>query len=54
MLSPKYRAKSYDEVCDAADSESHIDHTVEMDFDGIYDVSEKVKVVDADDLSNIS
>ena len=45
-LSPEYRGKSYVKVCDDADSESHIDDTVEMNFDGIYDVSTNVKIID--------
>ena len=54
MLSPKYRAKRYAEVCDDAGDESHADDAAEMDFDGIFDVSEKVKIVDADDFSDSS
>ena len=54
MLSPKYRAKRYADVCDDADDESHADDSVEMDFDGNFDVSGKVKIVDADDLKDDS
>ena len=54
VLSPKKRAKRYAKVCDDADDESHADDAVEMNFDGIFDVSEKVKIVDADDFSDSS
>ena len=54
MLSPKYRAKRYPNVCDDADNESHADDAVEMGCDGIFDVSEKVKIVDVDDFEENS
>ena len=54
LSSLEYRAKSYGKVCDDTDSESDIDYIVEMNIDGIYDVSAKVKIVDAGDLNDLS
>ena len=54
VLSLKYRAKSYGEVGVDADDDNVVDDTVEMNFDGIYDVLAEVQIIDADKLSDLS